>query len=283
MQKINDEVPGSEFTVEEPILVTDENKAEINELVLPLLNQFVPDEDGKINSILIDGSFIPRSGKAFVTLVRNASGEVVGASGCKIDEAGVMSEDGTPLRLLYRSFTFMTPEVRGGGLYKKIQAFVNQIALENGVDYQVLRTQNGRVWETAHDSFEEMGMPTYPSPETIEDTPKHVLDIAQVYNMNKDADGNPINGPMHGLIAPSKLYGMLAPVPRQPKYVANAQFLEGILREAYEELYAAGIVNTEDSPEKVFDGMDSRHELSVMVVSRFPKSSEEAESESERG
>jgi hypothetical protein len=175
------EVP--EFTVSEPILVTEENKAELAELVLPLFKQFVPETEIRT----IDGSFIKRPGNAYLTLAKNSGGEVVGASAFRIDEPGVTDEEGRSVKVLYRSSTVMSPEVRGRGLYNIVQRKVDDTARAEGAGYQVLRTQNGRVWEMAYKSFPKGS--TWPSPENAGDIPSVVLGVAQAYNVKKDADG----------------------------------------------------------------------------------------------
>jgi hypothetical protein len=75
---------------------------------------------------------------------------------------------------------------------------------------------------------------------------------------------------MHGMVAPNRIYGNLAPVERGCRDPKNTKFLEGLFRDAYEKLRGEGTIDTDPNNPKEFTGMNSKHECSFMIVSKFP-------------
>lgn len=257
-EQLQQNIEGGKYEVSEPILITDQNQEELIKKCLPLLNQFAPESSTK-------SFFTQRTNKTYVTLIetKEASIEakkVEGVSGFKIDEIELKDKETRPIKVLYRSFTFINPEVRDSGQYTIIQKRVESLASKEDATYQVLRTQNGRVWETANKSFTEGN--TYPNPKISEEKiPEEIYKIAQYYNLNSDGSKKPIKN----LVTITPFYNQLTPVERSCKDPENTKFLENLFREADEYFKEQGLVDKN----KLFEGIESTHQYSIMVVSKF--------------
>jgi len=247
-----------ELVVGDPILINNENQDELMNECLPLLNQFAPESVTRT-------FFTERKSNTYITLVKardskDGKEKIVGASGFKIDQPETKKGGGKPVKVMYRSFTFIGPEARGGGQYSIIQTKVEKMAQKEGAEYQALRTQNGRVWETAQKSFKDGD--TYPNPKTAEaEIPEEVTAIAQYYNMNPDGTEKP----MKNLVTLTPFYAQLAPVERKCKDPSNTEFLENLFREADILFKEKGLVDQEQE----FGGIESVHPYAIMVVSKF--------------
>ena len=257
-EQFQQNIEKKEYEVSEPILITDQNQEELIKKCLPLLNQFAPESSTK-------SFFTQRTNKTYVILVetKETSTEVkkvVGVSGFKIEELGLKDKENKPINVLYMSLGFIIPEVRGSGQYTLIQSKVESIANKEGATYQVLRTQNGRVWETANKSFSEGN--TYPNPKISgEEIPEQVFKIAQYYNLNSDGSEKP----MKNLVTIMPFYNQLALVEKSCRNPENTKFLENLFREADEYFKEQGLIDKN----KPFDGIESTHPYSIMVVSKL--------------
>jgi len=257
-EQFKQNIEKKEYEVSEPILITDQNQEELIKKCLPLLNQFAPESSTK-------SFFTQRTNKTYVILVETKetsteAKKAVGISGFKIEETGLKDKEDRLIKVLYISFAFIIPEVRGGGQYTMIQGKIESIANKEDATYQVLRTQNGRVWETANKSFSESN--TYPNPKISEERiPEQVTKIAQYYNLNSDGSKKP----MKNLVTIMPFYNQLAPVERGCKDPENTNFLENLFREADKYFKEQGLVDKN----KPFEGIESTHPYSTMVISKF--------------